>query len=256
MNNLEEQSPIFILSFCWRTGSTLLQRSINSSGKALLWGEPHVLSDLSNTIRTLFKLSTDTAWARNQVTQDGWEGSWAPTVQPEISYIEEAARSFLFNAYGASAKDAGASRWGFKEVRPDAASNAQLLRRLYPKAKIIFHYRDPFDTFKSVVKTDFYAQFKDEMQPMKVWNNNAVEVSELLKTGFNGFLISHEDFISGGDKVEALFNYIGIDKTESVSSALSKKTGGTSSGELESVMREKIRRIVKPGMFALSEING
>ena len=152
MNDLEKASPIFILSFCWRTGSTLLQRVINSSGEALIWGEPHVLPQLFNSFRKLTSLSKETDWARKQVKENGWEASWAPTIQPDKKYIDSASRSALFDIYGQSALDEGFSRWGFKEVRPDAANNARFLKRIFPSCRIVFHYRDPVEVHLSISK--------------------------------------------------------------------------------------------------------
>lgn len=254
MIKLEDQTPIFILSFCWRTGSTLLQRSINSTGEALLWGEPHVVSTLCNGLRKLRELSNETVWARNQISDSGWESSWAPTVQPEEEYIDEASRSLFYNLYGRSSEDMGIARWGFKEVRPDAANNARFLKRIFPNCKIVFHYRNPIDVYSSVSKTDFFEQFKDEMQPMKIWNKNACEVVELLNSGFDAFLISHEEFTGDEKVINDLFEYIGVNKTDDVSRALSKKTGGTSSGVMEAELENKILSVVSDGIKALSAI--
>lgn len=251
MSNLIEESPIFILSFCWRTGSTLLQRSINSTGDALLWGEPHVISNICNSLRKLRELSHETAWARDQINENGWEGSWAPTIQPEDTYIDEASRSLFYKVYGQSANDLGVQRWGFKEVRPDAANNARFLKRIFPKCKIIFHYRDPIDVFKSVSKTDFFDEFVDEMQPMNIWSKNACEVIELLESGFDGFLISHEDFTTNKDVVENLFKYIEVEITEEVYRALSNKTGATSTGSMDSELIANINAVVNNGLYAL-----
>ena len=36
-----ENRPVFVLAAGWRSGSTLLQRLVMSSGETLVWGEPY-----------------------------------------------------------------------------------------------------------------------------------------------------------------------------------------------------------------------
>lgn len=246
-----KENPIFILSFSWRTGSTLLQRVINSTGEALLWGEPHVMSNMFNGFRRLRELSVETEWSRTEVANNGWESSWAPTMQPELDYIDTASKSMLYELYGKPVKDQGVNRWGFKEVRADAANNARFLKRIYPNCKIVFHYRDPFEMYESVRNTDFFSEFKDPYQPVRIWNANAVEVVDLLKKDFDGFLISHEELLSSKEKRDDLFDFLEINSREKVESVLSKKTGGTSSGSLEQTIKEAVSQIVAPGCVAL-----
>lgn len=253
MSSLEKQSPIFILSFCWRTGSTLLQRVINSTGDALVWGEPHTLSQLFNSFRKFSALSRETEWARKQVRENGWQESWAPTIQPDLKYVDSAARSSLFELYGQAAIDEGFSRWGFKEVRPDAANNARFLRRIYPNCKIVFHYRDPVEVHLSISKTDFYSQFKDPFQPMKVWNKNALDVIALLEEGFDGFLIDHKQLTESEEVRKNLFEYIGIQYGDSVEATLSKKTGATSEGCISKFDLETIGSITKSGLSSIHD---
>ncbi|GAW95534.1 MULTISPECIES: hypothetical protein [Colwellia] len=64
-----DDAPVFILSAGWRSGSTLLQRMIMTSGDRMIWGEPihraNIIQTLSDQIRCF---STD--WPRDTMFQD------------------------------------------------------------------------------------------------------------------------------------------------------------------------------------------
>ena len=75
-----EESPVFLLAAGWRSGSTLLQRIIASSGDVLMWGEPYGRAGLiPGMTRSAMALRTDQGetWPMPQV--------FAPDVVGDVS---------------------------------------------------------------------------------------------------------------------------------------------------------------------------
>lgn len=248
-------APIFIFSFSWRSGSTLIQRVINSSGEAIIWGEPHILNVLRECFDRLLELSHETQWARDSVKNNGWEKSWAPTIQPAPEFVNESAKKFFQNLYATPTHDKGVEKWGFKEVRRHAAKNASFLREVYPGAKIVFHFRNPLYVYSSIRKTDFFHHFKNPLEPIHIWNDNAIEVCNLINSGFECFLIDHESFVESREAREELYKYLGIE-AEDIDKALETKTGSTSKGEydLGEMNEQDIQEITNEGLNALANL--
>jgi hypothetical protein len=248
---LIEEKPIFIFSICWRTGSTLLQRVVSSTSEAFIWGEPTTLLPLLNSFEKLETLSGKSENARKKVLNKGWQNSWAPVITPEKPYIQESLRSMMYELYGRPAADMSSQRWGFKEVRPNAARNAKVLKRAFPNAKIIFHYRDPFEVYNSIINTKFIEMFEDKFKPMRVWNENATQVADLLDSGFDAYLISHNEVTSEKERLKELFNFIELDFKQSIMEVVGTKTGSTGKGNVPKEELRNVETITQNGRKAL-----
>ncbi len=142
-------SPVFVLAAGWRTGSTLLQRLLMSSGM-LVWGEPY---DNSATIRSLAQMFApfDASWPA-----DGWivrspddvADQWVANRYPPPVDFVAAHRAFLDRLFAEPAARAGLPRWGIKTVRL-GGEHAAYLKALYPDARVVFLVRNPYDAFLS-----------------------------------------------------------------------------------------------------------
>ena len=63
----DSYSPIFIFTTGWRTGSTLLQRLITSSGETLIWGESGgALNDFQQAYHAYTQMNGDGATLYNR----------------------------------------------------------------------------------------------------------------------------------------------------------------------------------------------
>jgi len=223
--------PVFIFSASWRTGSTLLQRVLNSTENILIWGEPKHLDQvraLNIDFHTYFE------HAQSQyagIERKGIENAWTPILCPKPEYVNPAFKLMIDGLYKTAAYDQGHNRWGFKEVRINAYENALWLKKLYPHAKFIFHYRDPFSMFSSVIKTDFYENFEDPYAPVKTWKNNVRDIllNDSKKVDF--FIVNHEDLINtekNSDLINNLFDYIDLEyDLGKIQATLSNKVGGS-----------------------------
>ena len=142
--------PVFVLSAGWRTGSTLLQRLLMSSGM-LVWGEPY---DNCAAIRSLAQMFApfDAEWpadawivrSRDDVATD----RWVANRYPDPSDFVAAHRAFLDRLFAEPAARAGFPRWGIKTVRL-GGEHAAYLKALYPDARVVFLVRNPYDAFLS-----------------------------------------------------------------------------------------------------------
>jgi hypothetical protein len=148
----DEESPIFLLSAGWRSGSTLLQRLIMSDVTVLLWGEPYdecgVIQALADTLKAF-----RSGWPPSEYYYDGrpreqLTADWIANLFPSADALRQGHRMFFETVFAVPARQAGAKRWGVKEVRLNA-EHAHYLHWLFPKARFVFLLRNPLDAYRS-----------------------------------------------------------------------------------------------------------
>lgn len=149
----DTERPVFIFSAGWRSGSTLLQRLVVSSGEVGLWGEPlgatgmipklaHSLSSITSDWppENFFRAGSDV----NQLKKE-----WIANMTPEMAFLRRAHRRFLKEWLGSPVFEKfGIERWGFKEVRLNI-QHARYLKWLFPGARFLFIYRNAHDAYRS-----------------------------------------------------------------------------------------------------------
>jgi len=151
----DPESPIFLLSAGWRSGSTLLQRLIMSDPRALLWGEPFdecgVIQAMAGTVKA-FRSGWPPADYYLSHHRDAKPGEladdWIANLFPAAADLQRGHRAFFEATFAEPARRAGSPRWGIKEVRL-TAGHAQYLAWLYPNARFLFLYRNPLDAYQS-----------------------------------------------------------------------------------------------------------
>lgn len=149
-----KSAPVFIFSAGWRSGSTLLQRWIMTNEDILVWGEPYrrasPISSLANQLP---------AFTRNWPADHFFSGyddgqlnqTWVANYYPAISALMNAHIAYLERLFLESAVDHGRKRWGLKEVTL-AVEDAMYLQWLFPNARFLFLYRDPYHAYSSYRK--------------------------------------------------------------------------------------------------------
>ncbi len=242
--------PIFIFSASWRTGSTLLQRLLNTDSDLLVWGEPQLLSYLRQVFTVGEKYFSESQWIRDEVNIKPIHDCWIPTLTPDSSDLIEALQLMFERTYLVPALQKGRRRWGFKEVREAAVANASMMKKLFPDAKIVFHYRDPYDTYASMKKADFHKNFKEPFQPMQVWAKNMADFYSPQAIALDAFFVKHEDLTSKDKSTSEsllhdLFSYAELNLNQLSRQTLDLKLGGTSDGiPLEQSETKRINQII------------
>jgi len=215
---IDPESPVFIFSAGWRSGSTLVQRLLFSSKEIAIWGEP--IGEAAFIPRLAHSLGyitaswpPDTFFAKN-VAFSNLQNKWIANLAPDIYYLHRAHRAFFLEWCKRSAVDRfGIDRWGIKEVRL-TIDHARYLKWLFPKARFLFVYRNPFNAFRSWRGNNWRSVWpgyhsRSALAFARHW--------ELLMNGFlvggaevNGLLIKFEDLISGEYDLNMLAKFVGV----------------------------------------------
>ena len=151
LESSSEEQPIFILSAGWRSGSTWLQRMLMPS--CFVWGEPYghaaLIDSLAEPIRCFRDDWPEPHFIYQGQTADVLKQQFIANLYPPPETLLSAHLAFFDALFVRPARDAGSSRWGLKEVRL-TIDHAQFLRWLFPKSKIVYLVRNPYDAYRSL----------------------------------------------------------------------------------------------------------
>ncbi len=213
------EKPIFILAAGWRSGSTLLQRLVISSGEALIWGEPYGAASLLRFMteslqRTPRELLPERILDCTQTTiPEELTGQWIANLYPQTQCLLNAHANFWDALLMQPAQQAGYKRWGFKDVRIDI-DQAEYLKWLYPNAKFVLLYRNPFHCYVSYKRynTTWYETWPDS--PLLTPNDFGRHWNKLVSgflnkaTRLNSFTLRFENLISTPAILEELSEFL------------------------------------------------
>ncbi len=158
------EAPVLLLASGFRSGSTLLQRMLSS--ECLVWGEPYEEGGLFDSMPDLFR-RLHAFWPEEPSFFSGQDTdfrtrAFIANLYPPPRALLGSYVQFFENLFARPAREAGIARWGIKSVRL-SADHACFLRWLFPRAKIVFLVRSPYDAFRS------YATIR--RQRRVVWYN-------------------------------------------------------------------------------------
>lgn len=242
----DQSSPVFILSAGWRSGSTLMQRLVVSSGEITIWGEPlgdtGLIQRLGAAIANISYKFPDDSYIDEGKSLSGLSNKWIANLTPPISYLRSSHRALLEEWLGRPAKEIhGAPRWGLKEVRL-TIDHARYLNWLFPNARFIFIYRDLFDAYKSWRGNTWGSVWPGyfSWSPIAFARHWRFLVEGYL-SGYkdvDGILVKFEDLISGKVDIDWLASHIGVKKIDS--SVLDKKIGAPEA------RKKKRKKVITP----------
>jgi hypothetical protein len=157
-------SPIFLLS-SGRSGSTLLQRVLNSYDDVIIWGEHRgILAPMADayfqllehpwnkTFMPSLSRSEMPPWSEVLEWKDGtqWQ-AWLNWVSP--ADIDRCFRGFVESMFHHPDQPATMT-WGFKEIRYGGHDRViEFLSRLFPEATFVFLARNGLNTVESQLRT-------------------------------------------------------------------------------------------------------
>lgn len=208
-------APVFLLAGGGRTGSTLIQRLIVSTGRVLVWGEHggFLLPQLAALIEQTGQWVTDVHGDR--MREDflaGASDGWIANMNPEQSAFRSGIRGFLDQSLGATAHAVGYPRWGFKEIRYGAAE-ALLLQTLYPGACFVLLVRNPISCLRSIKAMGWYgSDFQsDPTIFLGQWARITAGLMDALPLLGNACLLRYEDAVSDPEAtIDRIATVIGV----------------------------------------------
>lgn len=147
---MEHTAPLLVLAAGQRCGSTLIQRLLCSHPLVAVWGE-HAgqLRPVLAAAQRLLRWTESSGMAgRDEFAAHGYHGFIA-NMTPERQHIDAACVAFVESLFAVPAREVGRSIWGFKEIHYQLA-DVLLLRRLFPRLRVIQVVRDPRDVLRSL----------------------------------------------------------------------------------------------------------
>ncbi|MBS3805308.1 MAG: sulfotransferase [Oleiphilaceae bacterium] len=226
-NTGSSEKPIFVFSAGWRSGSTLLQRLLMSGNDTLIWGEAYdracIIQRLTETVFAHSETWPDREYLRQPTSLHRLSSKWVANLYPPRAALKLGYRALLENMFVVPAREVGARRWGFKEVRL-GVNEAEFLHWLFPNARFLFIYRNPFDAYQSYKNfqpaKNWYVRWPDKTafttaKFAKHWRELA---SDFVKNASNvdGMLVKYEDLIDGRVNLDVLADYCELDIDKSI----------------------------------------
>lgn len=250
--------PVFLLSAGWRSGSTLLQRLVMSGSEVMMWGEPYPHCDyIRNLAQSLSVFRGDQPPdqffikpAAEAMAGDIPIDKWIACLYPDPGDLIRAHRAFFRTLYAAPALERGYRRWGLKEVVL-GAEHAAYLKWLFPGARFLFLYRDPYAAYRSYRSFgDWY--FRWPTDPVFtaarfgwVWRK-LVEGFLANQAATGGILVKYEDLVQGKVLLQQLSDYV---ETPMRPEVLDSRVTGRKAASLDPIPRLELwqlRRSVEP----------
>jgi hypothetical protein len=230
----EIQSPIIVLS-PGRSGSTLIQRIINTSNNITLWGEHDgFLAAIANSFHNVlyYPPLNDFYYSKlDEISPSLIEESfieydkninWLNPFDKET--IRNQYRSFIYSIFNQTNYNDN-KKWGFKEIRyTNKDKTVKMLFELFPETKIILSIRNPLDVILSQMlafcseKERESAFVSNEYEPLQFQiQEYALRLNRILASYYqwlhefpnNTIIIRYENLIKEKvTTINRLFNFL------------------------------------------------
>ncbi len=245
-----DASPVFIMAAGWRSGSTLLQRMMMKH--CFVWGEPFgraaMIDALSKPLEVFNeKWPPDGAFVQAKTAEGGQMGQkWVANLYPPMPALLTAQVNYFRTLFEAPAKQLGYSRWGLKDVRL-TGEHAAYLKWVFPNAKLLFLYRNPYDCYRSFQALKLtYVRWPDEaVNSPETFGRHWTRLTQSFFRSYQeigGMLIKYEDLCGPSFNISNLNNYLGFE----VDTAARDKKVGSSEGAAvaEPAEIERLQKVV------------
>lgn len=222
---ISDAKPIFIFAAGWRSGSTLLQRLLNSNSEVMIWGEAYEhalpLYHLAAPLAGLTKQPLDLNFMSRHLARMPGEltatvtTKWIANLTPPPNDLKRAHLAFMDTLFATKAMEAKRPRWGLKMVRSDATV-ARYLKWLYPEAKILYMFRDPYASYRSYLNATqsgwylYYPNYRVKgTLPFMVHWRHCMDSFRASEAEVSAFPVQFESLASG-QLLDRLQEYLGF----------------------------------------------
>jgi sulfotransferase family protein len=244
------RQPLFLFGAA-RTGTTLLQRLLNSYDDVLVWGEhagmlegvaegfyrgwddPNLFRDPRPLASILADSDPEERWQgwMSWYTRDDWRDAFRGLVER------------LLLPEGLPGKRV----WGFKEIRylvRPTDRTLDFLHELYPDAVFVFIARDAFNAIASTRRMATGAHTLVELKALcDRWTARYRAYRDWHRSGrVRSFWIRYEDLIEGRGELQALLGYLGKSFGDRQREVLAAE-GGRGSSFRDEGFNERWRRL-------------
>jgi hypothetical protein len=223
------RDPVLVLSASWRSGSTLVQRLLVSSGKLLVWGEPYRRAAQIPRLAESLIMFGAAGWPPPEFVLDRAEasdpaalaGTWIANIYPPALDLVCSHRELFFRQFEEPARRFGYARWGIKEVTW-GRDEIDYLKLLFPRARFILLARDPIACWSSQSGMGvLYNRWPEE--PVVSPKRFAAQWSRLVTDFVNAahddphcLLLRYEDVQAGTAVAAEIARFADVDVDETV----------------------------------------
>lgn len=181
-------APIIITSPTTRCGTTLVQRLLSMSSNGFIYGETNgnhfaILTEMFiGTLQYLDK-SGDIVDADFQHALAGDLTDWRPGLMPPTAVMVETLAETFYGMPVTLARHAasvGRPVWGFK-YPGFKRDTIKALLRIMPQCKVVYVFRNLFDTLKSAKARQFVKTDGDVRTYCAQWGKNMSEMAEMAE---------------------------------------------------------------------------
>lgn len=194
---------MFVLAGGRRTGSTLLQRLLISTGEIMIWGEHDgtLMRHLNGIMTEMVEWNAVNAKDQLKKFIASGYNNWIPNVNPRSGDFVPATRGYFRNLFGRTARTLDYPRWGFKEVCYGAEA-ALWLEKLFPEASFVLLVRHPRDCLLSLKATRWGGKHlqggpEDFLSKWATLSRELMEVNSKLR---QSALFRYEDLVADPEK--------------------------------------------------------
>jgi hypothetical protein len=240
----QNEEPIFVFASGQRTGSTLLQRLLNTCSDIMIWGEHDgALQEL------LWCHQRMLSWQARfhtqlQVFLEQGPNQFLPNIIPAKPDLEQGVRTYLYTTFALPAVRLHRQYWGFKEVRY-GIQLALFLQDCFPKARFIHLTRDVVNCLISMKRWEL---IDEDWQPK--WTVKSIQNWQEINESFAGeetaklfhlMQVRFEDMVADPETfVVQLSDFLQIPRHQFDLNVFNKKLHNTK--EKEQIARPKITR--------------
>jgi hypothetical protein len=210
-------APILILAPTTRCGSTLLQRAINETGQAIVYGENFIFTESAPLLlagrMSEIEPKARAARATLEAFLKGERGIDGSGLFPDYGAYRELLLSFVYQVarfYGEQSAAHGYRRWGLKHQIANLAGFHRFVQ-LVPDFRSVTLFRDLVDVAKSM-QTRWPENLETEAQCLEIgkrWRNHLAYLLRLDRR--RNLVVRYEELVADPERfIPAIEAHLGV----------------------------------------------